>query len=424
MCMGLCLYQISKICEMYFSYKTTISMSYENISQISLPALSICVDKSFLLKPKYLTQLGFTESDQRLVQNWRKIGLFLANMTIKEQFNAMFSKDYIFQNSCHTLPPRAFESTEGSERYINCENVSPIKISMNIYWMCFTLFSQTEGESDDRYVIDYSQYKFQDFSDEVIYMNINEKIQNAFVFLHSRKESLWKYSPNINGVSWSLSKDFTSFIIYKKILTHSLPLPFNTNCYDYANDGYISGTHCIALCRLKHWKQFLGDQWPGYYFTSNQTSDQYMADIYEVFFGSENKTIDKEIGIKCAKECKSMTNCYQETYDVKFVKYHYSFKYVWIRILPPYYPDQIIRHSPKMIFEEFVCLIGSLIGLYFGFSLMMLFDVCLKIYSYFKNNYTINQKFKSCTNQLNQINVYNLNLSNDKNRNIIVPRNR
>ena len=149
LCIGLCLSQISKICEMYFSYKTTISMSYENISEISLPALSICVNKLFLLKPKYLTQLEINRTEKISGLNTKKVLQLLANMTIKEQFIAMFGKEYVFLNSCRIMTPKAFN---GTERYIHCEDITPIKTSLNFYSMCFTLFSQTEGQSDDRYV--------------------------------------------------------------------------------------------------------------------------------------------------------------------------------------------------------------------------------------------------------------------------------
>ena len=137
LCMGLCLYQISKICEMYFSYKTTISMSYENISEISLPALSICVDKSFLLKPKYLTQLGINQTERDSPQNTAKVSKFMANMTIKEQFNAMNGKEYVFLNTCSIMTPKAFESTR---RYIYCEDITPIKTFMNFYVHVFHTF--------------------------------------------------------------------------------------------------------------------------------------------------------------------------------------------------------------------------------------------------------------------------------------------
>ena len=43
------LYQIFKFCEIYFSFTTT-SVSYEKVSTISLPAITVCISKKYLLR--------------------------------------------------------------------------------------------------------------------------------------------------------------------------------------------------------------------------------------------------------------------------------------------------------------------------------------------------------------------------------------
>ena len=366
-------------------------MSYENISQISIPALSICVDKLFLLKPKYLTQLGIKQSERVSVENSNKVLQLLANMTIKEQFNAIFGKEYVFLNTCSIMTPKAFN---GTQRYIYCEDITPIKTFINFYSMCFTLFSQTEGQSDDRYIIDFSQQKFEDFSANMMFSILNRNISKLYVFFHSRKEYLLKSNSKYDGISWSPETKTLHYLAYKKIITRSLPHPFATNCYDYGNDGYISSSHCIAMCKLKHWKQVLGDKWPGYYNTDNQTSDQYIVDIYDLSKYGINylkrNIIDKQIGFKCAEECKSMTSCNEESYHVRSMQYDNIYDELWLLILPPYNPDQIIVYSPKLTLEEFVCLTGSLISLYFGFSIIMLSNMTSVVFKYCVNKVTNN----------------------------------
>ena len=111
LCLSLCLYQISKICEIYFSYKTSISMSYQNISEISIPALSICVDKSFLLNSNHLTKLGI-KTQVESGRHSSRIGKYLNNMTIIEQIEAMATKEDIFPESC---PIRSKESNNSNK---------------------------------------------------------------------------------------------------------------------------------------------------------------------------------------------------------------------------------------------------------------------------------------------------------------------
>ena len=314
-------------------------------------------------------------------------------MTIREQFNAMYGKEYVFLNTCSIYPPKAFN---GTQRYIKCEDITPIKTFMNLYCMCFTLFSQTEGQSDDRYIIDFSQQKFEDFSHNMMYSILNRRISKLYVFLHSRKEFLWKFNPKYDGISWSPKTNLLHYLAYRKVKTHYLPHPFATNCYDYGNDGYISSSHCIAMCKLKHWKKVLGnDRWPGYYYTDNQTSGQFIVDIYDMRkYGinyRKRNIIDKQISLKCSEECKSLTSCYEENYHVRSIEYGNNYDELWLLILPPYNPDQIIIYSPKLTLEEFVCLTGSFISLYFGFSIIMLSNMTSVIFKYWVNKFTNNQ---------------------------------
>ncbi len=64
----------------------------------------------------------------------------------------------------------------GSSDYVKCDEISPIIPSIDLYSMCFTIFIQLEGQSVDRYIIDFSELKFKEFTLELIYININANI--------------------------------------------------------------------------------------------------------------------------------------------------------------------------------------------------------------------------------------------------------
>src|ERR1700741_4950615 len=53
----LCLYQICKICEMYFSYKTIITFGFVNQSVISLPAITFCIKKDLIVREEVLKKI-------------------------------------------------------------------------------------------------------------------------------------------------------------------------------------------------------------------------------------------------------------------------------------------------------------------------------------------------------------------------------
>ena len=135
LCLSLCLYQISDISKIYFSYKTTTFVSYSNQSEISLPAITICTDKQNLLKPEYLSKINKTQNNTK---NETQIKEFLNNMTVREQFNALYDFSQVF-NLCAVFKTIGvshnyyLKSSEGSsyEPYVDCDSFVPIRRSID-----------------------------------------------------------------------------------------------------------------------------------------------------------------------------------------------------------------------------------------------------------------------------------------------------
>src|ERR1700743_3797060 len=88
-CLSVCLYQIIKICEIYFSYKTTTFVNYDNFLVISLPAITICFDKIDVLRDDYRKHLNIKDNtnddENELVKQ------YLANYTITEQLDMLLN---------------------------------------------------------------------------------------------------------------------------------------------------------------------------------------------------------------------------------------------------------------------------------------------------------------------------------------------
>src|ERR1700744_6346730 len=96
-CLSSCLYQMSKICEIYFSYKTTTSVSYGDFSVISLPAITVCFDKIDVLKDEYLILLNISRNDEIKYKSQHIIERFCGNHTIEQQFAMVFNYKEIFK---------------------------------------------------------------------------------------------------------------------------------------------------------------------------------------------------------------------------------------------------------------------------------------------------------------------------------------
>ena len=83
---GLCLYQILTISEYYFAYKTQTSVKYDKMTDISIPAMTICFDKYDVLRDKRLDQS----------ENRNEFLVKFGKRPITEQFNLMYDFDDIF----------------------------------------------------------------------------------------------------------------------------------------------------------------------------------------------------------------------------------------------------------------------------------------------------------------------------------------
>jgi hypothetical protein len=120
----------------------------------------------------------------------------------------------------------------------------------------------------------------------------------------------------------------------------------------------------------------------------------------------------RNLDLKQNKECKNFcsfnNDCFTEYYVLKHKKEKYlgerDFK---IFINRPFFLDLLIKHSPKIQIEEFLCFIASIIGLWFGFSIFMFTDIILLVMNFFikkVNNYKINISLKT-KKSINRINT-------------------
>jgi len=84
----------------------------------------------------------------------------------------------------------------------------------------------------------------------------------------------------------------------------------------------------------------------------------------------------------CNLVCASYQDCFKQYFHLeesKLKKKGDKKSNLKVLIDPPTLPNTLITHSPKIHVEEFLCYIASIISVWFGFSLIMLTDVCLLI---------------------------------------------
>ena len=420
-CIGFWLYQNYQIFHMYFSYKTVNSIDHGSFATISLPAVTLCIEKHYLLRNEFRNHSAFLReiyNKNESQEFFRQLYEYLNNFTIEEQFNHSYSFRDVFGDNCRVLRPQTYYYS--NDLHINCELLSPVLKSMDFYKICFTIISQTEEDSDEKYITSNAVH-FNDFSTELINMTIVlDTIPEVLVSLHSRKERILNtYKYNSPVVIKRNSSEFT-YILYEKTVRHSLESPYETNCFDYQKKGHFSRFECINKCRINHLsKEF--NAFPGSYLVYNNKSE---AKLIEPFLAFVDRThIDQDVGKICMTECGTQNDCHQEFYTWNKFNPKYNWPKFLIMILAPSVPDLIHIQSPKLIFEEFVSYVGSLTGLWFGFSIIMLSDVINSVVNYCKKIYHdhFNAKLIIQKNKVNQIyhssnhyKTFNLNMVNGR----------
>lgn len=129
LCLSLCLYQIYEICEIYFSYKTTTYVNYENLNEISLPALTLCMKKHDMIKESHLARLQANMSSTSKLTK-KTISEYLNNLTVSEQLDALHDLTHWEKFECGVLPNKYMAVKWNTHYFIDCNNITAIRRSI------------------------------------------------------------------------------------------------------------------------------------------------------------------------------------------------------------------------------------------------------------------------------------------------------
>ncbi len=369
-CVSGCLHQIKQIGENYFSHETTTYARYEDEVMLSLPAITICIRKNFLVKN--LSEIS-SEDTKTIIFNDSRINEFLNKLSVKRQFSLIYSAKEIFNNSCQVLKPIFSIDTNS---YVKCESISPVRQSIDYFQSCFTFFSQLNEENNDRYVIEYD-VRIKNYWSEMVRIKIPTTIPSIRLHLHSRNEMITdSYNDNMAKITFSFNR--ISYTNYHMTSVQLMPKPYKTSCVNYKEFGYNSRADCVAKCKIKYFRnEYKG--WPGIYLTE-EFSEELMLDIDSLL--EKNESLDLILQKKCIKFCGLNDDCFKQFFGFYSEKEVYDLGDVFmVTVSPPDLPTLIFTHLPKIQVEEFICFIASIVSLWFGFSVMMLSDVCLVVFT-------------------------------------------
>ena len=379
-CFVICFYQNMKICENYFSFETLTTVRYINELRLSLPGITICLPKIQAIRE------GFKQKYPNITKNEE-----LSNLTVREQFDATLSFQEITNNSCMVLKTLFSNSSNSS---IPCEDITPVRKSLDYFFVCFTIFSQLSGESDERYIVDIDSFvNSQEYQLLSTWIALNFSKVN--VAIHSRDQviyEIWK----TNFLDIDFKESVLTGVKYQKSSVKSLTKPYETNCFDFNTIGFNSRRSCLENCRLNHLQKHYNKQPGG--FLSYKPSNRLLASLQH---NVERDQFKDKVAKICREVCPSNIDCYREYFTIGKQEYNISYERINVHhfvVDIPELPELSVRHSPKVYFEEFVSFIGSLISLWFGFSIIMLSKLFLNFINFTIKTFSVKFSQNNKTN--------------------------
>ncbi|XP_054157185.1 cytochrome P450 3A24-like [Oppia nitens] len=375
----MCLYETIQICQIYFSYKTTTFVDYDNIEEISLPAFTICFHKRDLLRQQYLTNVSNNGNQKQSNDYNEKLDQLFINLTIRQQFQLLQNWSDIVDN-CNIYKPQQLINTiinnnNTTNSYhntqlnrVDCHQISKIRQSIDFSRSCFTLFSQSPNQTinDKQFIVD-NDMAFNDLAQSLFYIKLKDHFKGSTITLiaHPRRQLMMNYLrhefTDISFQRISRNRTFVRHITYERTIVQSLKLPYETDCYDYKDQGYESRSQCIDYCRIDEAHRLFPGVWPGNYLTYNQTSDEIIHDLINEFM--KNFSLDQMMGENCRQKCGLHSECTQEYYRIHILHKDFDVDGMYVPVLAPVVPDLVYTHSAKILVEEFLSYIGSYVNL-------------------------------------------------------------
>ena len=184
---------------------------------------------------------------------------------------------------------------------------------------------------------------------------------------------------------------------YSRTVTHLMPSPYKTNCFDYHKIGCKSRQDCIDKCHCDYILNYCNSSVPMSTIADNHNDkDKFTNDTkcYKAQFCEEKykspECINEYYTIKPVAVIK-FKDLWGNKEIKRFIKFHTrdnnfnlsendinSISYINI---VTFNPNTIYRHSAQQPPVEFVCFIGGVISLWTGFSIYSIYTYVIQVFS-------------------------------------------
>jgi hypothetical protein len=262
------------------------------------------------------------------------------------------AQNSFFENLFHN-PIGCRLAKRGKYLAIKCNNLTKIVESVTTFSQkCRSYFSQLFDNKPNPIQYDFNF--------------IIDNNMSAFALIHQKKTP-----PHFARQKIEIPKSTSTVIDYTRIFTKLLPFPYSTDCYDYGNEenpllNYKSREDCIVKHLEK--KEFnecgCNKRW-FYGYSNHQNLSNICQKSVECKFNakSEMKSLEKICKFNCLNEY--YMNILVNQREEKGLSPLNINNLVFIRCKKY---EILLTYLPKMNLIQYLCSIGGLISMWFGFS--------------------------------------------------------
>ena len=222
--------------------------------------------------------------------------------------------------------------------------------------------------------------------------------KEMYLFVHQHRTFLHKAS--MGSKKLFLRPKFEKYEFTLEQLKYSLlPYPYETDCLDYAQTGFQSRAHAYDMCVQSEARNVFKRNLP--FSSANVTSQAYIG--FKLF--SQMKTNEtlfsafESIRYNCSRvynkpDCK--TTYFKITGDWVFKGAYQGIMIIKMVIINA--PQVSMFSRKKMSLSQTIIYIGSILGIWFGFSIVNMAPKAYRFVIYFYN------KYKTLSSELIQVN--------------------
>ena len=387
-----CIYHTFNLSDLYFSYETSTNIRYEFQSETSLPAISICHDKMSQIKRAMLDKFDM-KYDGNLTH-------YMGNITIRDQFRMMEELPRRLEYCIVKINVPGY-----NQEALDCSSLVNFTNYMDVNHFCFTIFPQLNKEPDNWYKVYEPDNRIE--SNFLVYINLIKHQDSYMNFMsvqfHSRNQLIH---------DWIRRGSILLDINDSKIIH----LKYSKTIVDYKTKRFCSLSNtsreeCISKCTVDDFVTKFG-KYPANYLTNNRDID--------LRFMTREEQLNLSHVNDCQKSCQWFVDCYKEYFipELNVVTLPGQLdNVVQLQVEFPSVPPTVYEISQKMHFEEYLCLLSSILSLWFGFSIITFTDFCwmfvVKLSGYFQFNNQFNVQI--FTKPKIRVTVHPNSLANSKN---------